>query len=366
MSLTLPLDHAHLQKLVTADLVRPDQVLGAHPITQDGVAGVRFGVWAPNAQHVSVVGDFNGWNGFDHPMQRLDFGYWGAFVPAAQHGQRYKFRVTGADGRTVDKSDPYGLFFETRPATSSIIWDQDFAWSDSDWMNSRSQGFDRAVSIYECHAPSWRKRDDGWFLNYRDLAHELGQYLLDLNYTHVELLGVMEHPFDGSWGYQVVQDGWTTPTPTPDTTAPVAGTLAVTVTDVKADLSVSGASDDRGYVQYSFSKDNGATWTAYQDSAKHTFTGLTASTAYTFRHRVKDAANNVTTGTAVSSEPTRAVSRSSTTTPPSSPTTTSPCPRPPPAPTSRRWSVVTHGRMLRLSSSCRDTITRSSRTAVRL
>lgn len=210
MSLTLPLDHAHLQKLVTADLVRPDQVLGAHPITQDGVAGVRFGVWAPNAQHVSVVGDFNGWNGFDHPMQRLDFGYWGAFVPAAQHGQRYKFRVTGADGRTVDKSDPYGLFFETRPATSSIIWDQDFAWSDSDWMNSRSQGFDRAVSIYECHAPSWRKRDDGWFLNYRDLAHELGQYLLDLNYTHVELLGVMEHPYDPSWGYQVT--GYYAPT----------------------------------------------------------------------------------------------------------------------------------------------------------
>ena len=104
----------------------------------------------------------------------------------------------------------------------------------------------------------------------------------------------------GSWGYQVVQDAWTTPAPTPDTTAPVAGTLAVTVTDVKADLTVSGASDDRGYVQYSFSKDNGATWTAYQDSATYTFTGLTASTAYQFRHRVKDAAGNVTTGTAVS------------------------------------------------------------------
>ena len=105
----------------------------------------------------------------------------------------------------------------------------------------------------------------------------------------------------GSWGYQVVQDGWTTPTPAPapDTTAPVAGTLAVTVTDVKADLSVSGASDDRGYVQYSFSKDNGSTWTTYQDSASYTFTGLTASTAYQFRHRVKDAAGNVATGAAV-------------------------------------------------------------------
>ena len=104
----------------------------------------------------------------------------------------------------------------------------------------------------------------------------------------------------GSWGYQVVQDSWTTPTPTPDTTAPVAGTLAVTVTDVKADLTVSGASDDRGYVQYSFSKDNGATWTGYQDAATYSFTGLSPSTAYQFRQRVKDSAGNVTTGTAVS------------------------------------------------------------------
>ncbi|PFH07181.1 hypothetical protein BX598_1856 [Micrococcaceae bacterium JKS001869] len=104
----------------------------------------------------------------------------------------------------------------------------------------------------------------------------------------------------GSWGYQVVQDGWTTPTPTPDTTAPVAGTLTVTVTDVKADLTVSGASDDRGYVQYSFSKDNGSTWTGYQDGSTYTFTGLTASTAYTFKHRVKDGAGNPAIGAAVS------------------------------------------------------------------
>lgn len=210
MSLSLPLDHGYLQKLVTADLVRPDQLLGAHLTTENGVAGVRFAVWAPNAQHVSVVGDWNGWNGFDHPMQRLDFGFWGVFIPQAQHGQRYKFRVTGANGRTVDKSDPYGTFFETRPATSSIIWDQDFSWTDEKWMKGRSQGFDQAVSIYECHAPSWRKRADGWFMNYRELAHELGKYLTDLNYTHVELLGVMEHPFDGSWGYQVT--GYYAPT----------------------------------------------------------------------------------------------------------------------------------------------------------
>lgn len=210
MSATLPLDYGHLQQLVTADLVRPDHLLGAHLVTENGVEGVRFAVWAPNAQHVSVVGDWNGWNGFDNPMQRTDFGFWSAFVPVAKNGQRYKFRVTAASGHTVDKSDPYGSFFELRPATSSIIWDQPFTWSDDAWMKKRSQGFEEAVSIYECHAPSWMKTADGWFLNYRELAEKLGKYLLDLNYTHVELLGVMEHPFDGSWGYQVT--GYYAPT----------------------------------------------------------------------------------------------------------------------------------------------------------
>ncbi|PNY82542.1 1,4-alpha-glucan branching enzyme [Deinococcus koreensis] len=199
----LALDHGNLQKLVTADLVRPDHLLGAHPVTQGGVEGVRFAVWAPAAQHVSVVGDFNGYNGFDNPMQRLEFGYWGAFVPAARNGQRYKFRITGADGRTVDKIDPYGQFFEVRPATASIVWQHDFAWTDGEWMTARSQGFDRPVSVYEVHLPSWQRREDGWFMNYRDLAHKLGEYVGYMGFTHVELLGVMEHPFDGSWGYQV-------------------------------------------------------------------------------------------------------------------------------------------------------------------
>ncbi len=210
MSEALPLDHGHLQKLVTADLVRPDHLLGAHVVTQGGVEGVRFGVWAPNAHHVSVVGDFNGYNGFDNAMQRLDFGFWGVFVPAARNGQRYKFRVTGPDGRTEDKMDPYGSFFEVRPATASIVWDQPFTWSDDGWMAHRSAGFDRPVSIYEVHLPSWARRDDGWFMNYRDLAHRLGEYVQFLGYTHVELLGVMEHPFDGSWGYQVT--GYYAPT----------------------------------------------------------------------------------------------------------------------------------------------------------
>ncbi|OLV19763.1 1,4-alpha-glucan (glycogen) branching enzyme, GH-13-type [Deinococcus marmoris] len=210
MTSPLPLDHEHLQKLATADLVRPDQMLGAHPTVQDGVEGVRFAVWAPNATHVSVVGDFNGWNGFDNALNRLDFGCWGVFVPAARHGQRYKFRITGQNGQTQDKMDPYGTYFETRPATGSIIWDGAYEWNDGEWMGQRSAGFDRPVSIYECHAPSWGKRDDGWFLNYRELAHRLGDYVTYMGYTHVELLGVMEHPFDGSWGYQVT--GYYAPT----------------------------------------------------------------------------------------------------------------------------------------------------------
>ena len=210
MTSPLPLDHEHLQKLATADLVRPDHLLGAHPATENGVEGVRFAVWAPNATHVSVVGDFNDWNGFDNAMNRMDFGCWGVFVPAARHGQRYKFRITGQHGQTQDKMDPYGTYFETRPATGSIVWNQPYEWQDGEWMEQRSAGFDRPVSIYECHAPSWGRRDDGWFLNYRELAHRLGEYVQYMGYTHVELLGVMEHPFDGSWGYQVT--GYYAPT----------------------------------------------------------------------------------------------------------------------------------------------------------
>lgn len=206
----LALDHGHLQKLVTADLVRPDHLLGAHPTAQGGVSGTRFAVWAPGAQHVSVIGDFNGWNGEAHPLTRLDFGFWGAFVPGAGHGQRYKFRVTGADGQVQDKMDPYGAHFELRPATGSVIWAQDYAWQDAAWMGGRTAGHDRPVSIYEVHAPSWMRREDGGFANYRDLALRLGEYVTFMGYTHVELLGVMEHPFDGSWGYQVT--GYYAPT----------------------------------------------------------------------------------------------------------------------------------------------------------
>lgn len=212
----LDLDHGHLQKLVTADLVRPDHLLGAHLVLINEQLATRFAVWAPQAQHVCLVGDFNSWDGnsAEYVLERLDFGFWGLTIPQNLQGQRYKFRITGADGRTVDKIDPYGTFFEQRPATASIVWRQGFEWSDQAWMQARHsgqvQGFDRPISIYELHIGSWRKDENGWFLNYRELAHQLADYVLDLGYTHVELMGVMEHPLDASWGYQVT--GYYAPT----------------------------------------------------------------------------------------------------------------------------------------------------------
>ena len=210
MNELLPLNHDLLQKLATADLVRPDQILGAHPTTQDGVDGVRFAVWAPNAQHVSVVGDFNYWNGFEHPLDRLDFGFWGGFVPQARPGQAYKYNVTGQDGRTTQKADPYMQQAELRPATASVIWQSSHAWNDDAWMQQRDQGETQPMSIYEVHLGSWARGQDNWYMNYRDLAHRLADYVVWLGYTHVELMGVMEHPFDGSWGYQVT--GYYAPT----------------------------------------------------------------------------------------------------------------------------------------------------------
>ncbi|MGY2892171.1 1,4-alpha-glucan branching protein GlgB [Deinococcus sp. UYEF24] len=213
MTFTLPLTDEYLSKLNSADLVRPDQLLGAHVMTQDGVAGVRFAVWAPNAVHVAVVGDFNGWNAFDHPMNHTDggWGFWSAFVPGAQHGQTYKFAVTGQDGQTTWKADPYAVASELRPKTASIVWqDQPFTWNDDAWMASRDQSDTKPLSIYELHLGSWLRDEHNWFMNYRDLAPRIADYVEGLGYTHVELMGVMEHPFDGSWGYQVT--GYYAPT----------------------------------------------------------------------------------------------------------------------------------------------------------
>lgn len=184
--------------------------LGAQLREIDGVAGVNFAVWAPNAASVSLVGDFNRWDGRLHPMQRrAGSGIWELFVPGVRAGQKYKFRVRSAWGESVDKCDPYGFAAELPPQTASIVADLSrYRWEDSEWMERRREGDPRRrpVSIYEVHLGSWRRQHDrlhGW-MNYRELAHQLVEYCREMGHTHVELLPVSEHPYSGSWGYQTV------------------------------------------------------------------------------------------------------------------------------------------------------------------
>jgi 1,4-alpha-glucan branching enzyme len=168
--------------------------------------GAHFAVWAPNAAAVSVIGDWNGWNAAENPLvPRADgSGVWEGAAPAAQRGQAYKYRITSRVGAfAVDKADPYGVFCEAPPATASRVWTLEYEWNDSVWMGARARrnGLDAPMSIYELHAGSWRRKD-GNFLNYRELAQRLADYVLDLGFTHVELMPITEHPFYGSWGYQ--------------------------------------------------------------------------------------------------------------------------------------------------------------------
>ena len=195
--------------------------LGAHPMTIDGVKGTHFAVWAPNARMVSVVGDFNMWDARIHPMNHLGVsGIYELFIPGVLEGSVYKFSILPRHSHErILKSDPYGNSFELRPKNASVVADiNSYQWKDTKWMKKRA-GEDRMslrrqpMSIYECHLGSWRKHDDGTedgFYNYREIAHELADYLIEMGYTHVELMGIAEHPFDGSWGYQVT--GYYAPT----------------------------------------------------------------------------------------------------------------------------------------------------------
>jgi 1,4-alpha-glucan branching enzyme len=183
--------------------------LGAHPREVDGVVGVNFAVWAPNAQGVSVVGDFNGWEGRTHAMlKRVPSGVWELFVPGIHAGEKYKYRVTN-DRDSVDKSDPFGFTAETPPRTASIVANlDDYSWSDADWMQRRakSDALTEPMSVYEVHLGSWKRTGDGtdaWF-DYRQLAHQLVDYCHRMGFTHLELMPISEHPFTGSWGYQTV------------------------------------------------------------------------------------------------------------------------------------------------------------------
>ena len=206
VSLLGPMD-LHLFNEGTHDRIY--ERLGAHLHMADGVAGTYFAVWAPNARSVSVMGDFNGWSRDRHGLRTHgDAGIWEGFVPGVVRGARYKYHVIGPDGRyAVDKSDPYGLRHEIAPETASVVWDLDYEWGDDAWMRARAgrQSTTSPMSIYEVHLGSWmRVPADGYrSLSYREVAPKLAKYVAEQGFTHVELLPVMEHPFFGSWGYQV-------------------------------------------------------------------------------------------------------------------------------------------------------------------
>ena len=196
--------------------------MGAHLQDRDGEKGVCFTVWAPNAERVFVIGDFNGWNEWAHEMTRVEpttMGVYEIFVPGVQQGALYKFLIHAKDGSKHYKSDPYATYAQMRPETASVVFDVDhFKWTDKAWMAERAatteeEIFEKPMAIYEVHLGSWMRhpgREDEGFYSYRELAESLVKYVKDMGYTHVELMGISEYPFDGSWGYQVT--GYYAPT----------------------------------------------------------------------------------------------------------------------------------------------------------
>ena len=183
------------------------QILGAHPHVVDGIEGILFATWAPNAERVSVIGDFNHWDGRQAPMRnRLGYGVWELFIPGLRDGDLYKFEIRNKQsGQVMSKIDPYANHFEQRPKTASIICsDESYSWSDQLWLQQRREHdwLHTPMSVYEVHLGSWQRDDNGKFLNYRELARRLVEYLQYTGFTHVELMPITEHPLDDSWGYQ--------------------------------------------------------------------------------------------------------------------------------------------------------------------
>ena len=185
--------------------------LGPHRVTIGSVTGVHFAVWAPNAQRVSVIGDFNRWDGRVHVLRRLvPSGIWEIFIPELADGACYKFEIRTPQGHLLQKADPYARRFEVPPNTASVVWTEGgYEWRDHDWLRERPSfngWHDRPQAIYEVHLGSWRRvpEEGSRYLTYRELAHTLVPYVREMGYTHIELMPVMEHPFSGSWGYQVI------------------------------------------------------------------------------------------------------------------------------------------------------------------
>ncbi|MCL2363118.1 MAG: 1,4-alpha-glucan branching protein GlgB [Defluviitaleaceae bacterium] len=190
--------------------------LGAHPMMVEGIEGVLFAVWAPNAKRISVVGDFNGWNGLRHPMRSMGAGgVWEIFIPGLATYDKYKFELKLHSGEIIVKSDPYANFAELRPGTASMVYDLgNYQWNDNEWIKNRTKNnpLDGPVNVYEIHPGSWRRVEDDnhRFMSWPELAAQLIPYVKEMGYTHVEIIGVAEYPFDGSWGYQVT--GYYAPT----------------------------------------------------------------------------------------------------------------------------------------------------------
>ena len=187
---------------------RLSQKLGAHPLTINNQIGTYFSVWAPNAKQVSVIGDFNGWDASSHPLHpRAQSGIWEAFIPGVGQGTLYKYHITSHyRGHSRAKTDPFATYCEIAPKTASIVWDLEYNWGDSEWMEKRFEhnALDSPMAIYEVHLGSWKRVPEEGYrsLSYRELASQLTDYVQQMGFTHVEFLPVMEHPFFGSWGYQ--------------------------------------------------------------------------------------------------------------------------------------------------------------------
>ena len=214
-----------LKKLEAGIYYDSYEKLGAHPVSENGVRGVHFAVWAPGAMRVSVVGDFNMWDGRRHQMIRLGgSGVYELFIPGVKPGDLYKYEVKTRAGEPMLKADPYANYAELRPDTASVVWDLGrYKWSDKEWMDRRAKTDTKTapMSVYEVHLGSWMRKpaeldengeekNGSQFYNYRETAEKLASYVKEMGYTHVELLPVMEHPLDASWGYQVT--GYYAPT----------------------------------------------------------------------------------------------------------------------------------------------------------